>query len=1272
MSSNTNLSEKEFLWEEAAWKILKQMMGEPSFLIQHQIGPFNDFLDKGLKNVIEQFNPITLNYDFVHEQKFYRFKTKSKFYINNIWNEYNELSDINKTFLNKYSIINNQITTVDLSEHLSASSEKDQLLQTEFHEFVQEHLEFKTIDVNKHRYDLEINIYFNSITPPVIYENNGSQKLMYPNEARLRNFTYASNTYIDFTFSTKERSGEGLINTQIYPKKTIYKVNCGKLPIMLGSKACILASNSYNKGIEYEECEYDEGGYFIVNGTEKVIVCQERQAENKIYVFKNSKSQSKYSYICEIKSLPNKKVLTPKNIQVKITSKESIHGRNIKVSIPHIKQDIPLYVVFKALNVTNDFDITNYILYNVPEEDWREYTQFLRASLEEASTITDQDCAKEYLSKHVNMMGYDRDKSEKDRRLTYLNDIIDNDFLPHLNNNYKVKAYFLGHMVKHLLDVFLKKKNVDDRDSYVNKRIDTSGILMSTLFRQYYTKLIKDMKTNINKEYTNGSWKAVQQFNNIIHETNIYKIIKFSTITTGLKFALATGNWGIKNNKNKQGIAQVLSRLTYNSSLSHLRRVNTPMEKTSKLVAPRKLHGTQAFYICGAETPEGGSVGVVKNLALSCHITSYSDVESVTNIIQYSNVLNIYDILPSDIKNYTKIFINGSWHYVTNRPKEIVDKIRHLRRTGILHIHTAIVWKISDSIIEIYTDAGRCTRPIYIVNNNKIVINNTVLNSLDKGDLRWNNLLVGSLNKHSTKSQINISPGVIEFIDVQEEDNCMISINYEKLLEHSAKTIKYKFTHCEIHPSFLQGVLASIIPFSDHNQSPRNTYQSAMGKQAMGVYATNFRYRMDTLAHILRYPQLPLTSSRIIKYLPSNDLPSGINVIVAIASYSGYNQEDSIIMNQSAIDRGLFISDYFRTYKDEEKKRQSSSVKMQEKFTKPNYKNTLGTQGNNYSKLTEFGFPNDNVYVKENDVIIGKIHPIHSKKDTKELYRCCSTCIKTAETGFVDKVKVSRNGDGYKFVKVRIRTIRKPTVGDKHASRHGQKGTVGMIYNQEDMPFNKSGMKPDLIMNPHAVPSRMTIAQVIECLMGKVGINLGMYGDATAFTKFNEKKLGDMLEHFGFHRHCDEVLYNGRTGEQLKVNIFMGPTFYQRLKHMVDDKIHSRSTGPNVILTRQPVEGRSRDGGLRFGEMERDCILSHGASQFLKETLQDRSDNYRMYTCKNCGLVSAVNNSCNIYYCKNCDNTTDFAEVLVPYAMKLFIQELETMCVAPRIITKKY
>jgi DNA-directed RNA polymerase II subunit RPB2 len=945
--------------------------------------------------------------------------------------------------------------------------------------------------------------------------------------------------------------------------------------------------------------------------------------------------------------------------------------------------------------------------------------------------------AKEYMCKYVNMMGYDRDKSEKERRMTYLVDILQNDFLPHVGSSNKVKAYFLGHMVKQLLDVYLQKRDQDDRDSYVNKRIDTAGVLMANLFRQYFTKLVKDMKTNINKEFTSGSWKAMRDFEQLINATNINKIIKHATITTGLKYALATGNWGIKNNSsNKQGIAQVLSRLTYNSTLSHLRRINTPMEKTSKLVAPRKLHSTQMMYMCGAETPEGASVGVVKNMALSCHITGYADVQPVVDILRNDDVELLSELDTDELFGKTQIFINGNWMYVTQKPKKIVDLLIHLRRTGVLHVHTSVVWRITDNRIEVYTDAGRCTRPLYILDSfGTYRISNDIVRDIEISKLKWNDLLAGTVQGHHY-GNMSIKEGIVEFMDVQEQENAMISITDSRLQENGTKAITYKYTHAEIHPSFIQGVLASIIPFSDHNQSPRNCYQSSMGKQAMGIYATNFRYRMDTVAHVLQYPQLPLVYSRVIKYLPSNEMPSGINVVVAIASFTGYNQEDSVIMNKSACERGLFVSDHYHTYKDEEKKRQSTSIKMQEKFTKPNSNNTLGTRGNNYNYLNAEGFPAENIYVKQNDAIIGKIHPVHSKTDDTEMYRCCSTVINEGEEGFVDKVMVSRNGDGYRFVKVRIRSSRTPTVGDKHAcyspdhdvytstrgwipinqierwdsvmsidpvskeivhqqptdiqqydfaggmyqicngdgvdllvtpnhrmwvdcndgqgfrivlaeqlpelvqrhricfeniqhqisfvrpehiqrvpysgtvhcctvpcgllyvrrrrtldsgvicgnSRHGQKGTVGIIYRQEDMPFTKHGITPDIIMNPHAVPSRMTIAQVIECLMGKVGVNIGMFGDATVFTQFNETKLGDLLEKLGFQRNCDEVMYNGRTGEQLKVPIFIGPTYYQRLKHMVEDKMHSRSTGPNVILTRQPVEGRSRDGGLRFGK----------------------------------------------------------------------------------------
>ena len=484
------------------------------------------------------------------------------------------------------------------------------------------------------------------------------------------------------------------------------------------------------------------------------------------------------------------------------------------------------------------------------------------------------------------------------------------------------------------------------------------------------------------------------------------------------------------------------------------------------------------------------------------------------------------------------------------------------------------------------------------------------------------------------------------------------------------RPFKYQYTHCEIHPSIL-GVLASLIPLCDHNQSPRNCYQAAMGKQAMGVYSTNFKHRMDTLAYILHSPQLPLVNSKLTNYLPSNKLPSGLNAIVAIASHSGYNQEDSVMLNQSGIDRGLFHSTFYRTYRTDAKKKLSSGE--EEFFCKPSRETTIKMKPGSYDHLNEFGYVDKNTKKKGGDIIIGKHVTIKGKrkKASKYTFRDNSIAMRHNESGVIDDIYTNVDGDGYKFVKMRTRSFRRPTIGDKFSSRHGQKGTIGMVYRQEDMPFTKDGIVPDIIVNPHAIPSRMTIAQLIECIMGKSCSMLGRHGDATPFTNMSVEEIGDILEkQGGFQRYGNELMYNGRTGEQLKTTIFIGPTYYQRLKHMVRDKIHSRATGPLVSLTRQPAEGRARDGGLRFGEMERDCILSHGSSSFLKEQLMEKSDKYTVHVCKECGLISPVNEEKSIYICQSCNNTTDFSKIEIPYACKLMLQEVQTMSIAPRLITE--
>lgn len=1142
------------------------------------------------------------------------------------------------------------------------------------------HLSYEYMEEHKcHQYEIYIRFDNVSMQRAMIHENDGSMKLMLPNDARKRNFTYASDSFVNLKVTYIERdTKDGSVKSE--KVNVIERVSLGKIPIMLHSCLCILSQKDIH---QTEECIYDKGGYFIINGSEKVIVSQERRAENRIFVCKNNKAQSKYSLVSEINSMVSSKVVIPKTVQVKLQAKSiQAKGKPIKVSISHVRQDLPLFVLFRALGITSDKAIIQYIMLedNLDRDDRTlfQYKQFLKTSIEDAGSIRTQESAIEFMSKYVNLAGWMRNQLV-DRRVEVVKDIITKDFLPHIGQTKEdthKKAMFLGYMVKCLLDVRFGRRPYDDRDSYVNKRINTPGVMMAGLFRQYFTKVVKDMKTQINKEFNNGSWRASNNFTDLINVSNIYKIVKYNIIATGLKYALATGNWGLKNMTNKQGIAQVLSRLTYNSTLSHLRRINTPIEKNGKLIGPRKLHATQVMVMCPAETPEGSSIGVVKNLSLGCVISSYSNPSPIHDYIKNFGITPLSEMNPTSerLQDYIKVLVNGSWLGGTNKPVELHRYLVSLRRQGMINIYTGITWDIFQQRIDVHTEAGRCIRPLYIIDNNKFRMTNELAEGLNQGKVGWNDLLVGGVYTMTPKCpQIKpsqVSEGVIEFLDVSESDCCMIAMSSQKLLGLNKKVIKYHYSHCELHPSMMLGVLASGIPFAEHNQAPRNLFQSAMGKQAMGVYVTNFKERTDSLAHILHYPQHPIVDSRLMKFLPSHSLPSGVNAVIAIASYSGYNQEDSLIINQDAVDRGLFVSTFYRTYKVEEKKSQASGE--DERFCKPCRKNTKGMKIGNYEKLNANGFIEENTKVNENDIIIGKVMRTKFRQQTGELvYKDNSQLIKPNETGFVDKVIVSRNGDGYRFSKVKIRATRQPVIGDKHSSRHGQKGTIGMRFRQKDMPVSEDGISPDLIMNPHAVPSRMTIGQLKECILGKACCVMGKHGDATPFTNLGIEELEEiMVNECGLQRHGHEVLYNGQTGEQLHVNIFIGPTFYQRLKHMVDDKMHSRSTGPMVTLTRQPAEGRSRDGGLRLGEMEKDCMLGHGAAGFLKETLMDKSDNFKMHLCKKCGMTAVFNPEQRMFGCKHCKNYSDFCEVRIPYACKLFMQELQCMSIAPRLITK--
>lgn len=1747
--SITNKSENDnFDWENKTWDVIDTFFKQDNILIDHHLNSFNYFMNNQLQSIVKEkeFNPI-------------------KIFNKDTWNDDLQL------YMETYQI------------------------------------EFGKIYISK----------------PVLYD--APNKPMYPSEARLRKLTYGANLYIDIHHKTVKIDPNTGIQENI-PYPTLEKYPCGRMPIMVGSKYCVLSEQNNMTKMDMGEGIYDYGGYFIVKGSEKIIISQEKKCENKICCFKQKGAQSKYSENAEISCIHPDNPSAISTVWVKMKAKEESYGGNVvRVRLRRMKQDIPLIIIFRALNFISDKSIVELVVYNIGNENNNSLMDLLKASIEEAKPIQTQKIALEYISKYITGIQSVKYKTNK-CKLKYTFDVLCNELFPHVGTSPIKKAYFLGYMVNKLLQCHLGIMSYDDRDSFLNKRVETSGELMAELFRAYFGKFVKELKTVCEKDMLAGRISELPQ--------NLSKKLKPNSIENDIKYALGTGNWGLKNQaKSRKGIAAVLQRLTYLGTLSNMRRIVAPIDKNGKLTDPRKLHCTQWGVICPFETPEGGSIGIVKNMALMCQITIPCSSEPIKACLDEYGVVSLEGIKSSDIFDSVKVFVNGDWYGQSFEPKNLIDNLKSLRRNGIINPFISIAWYIHYNEIQIWTDGGRLCRPLYIVQNNKLRITNEFADNIVKNKLLWKDLIKNNIMNTGNENVEFDDNAVMEYVDVNESDTLMICMSKDNLLENKKENYSYfNYTHCEIHPSMMLGVLACNIPFPEHNQAPRNLYQGAMGKQAMGIYSTAFASRMDTMAHILHYPQKPMVNTETSKYVHSDDLPSGQMPIVAIACYTGYNQEDSLIFNQSAIDRGLFKSSFFRTYMDEEKK--NSATLEDEKFCKPQkyYQNgkvfTEKMSFGSYDKLDTNGFVKENSYVDGNDIIIGKVTMLKEAIEGEPKARDLSTSLRSNESGIVDKVYKNSNGDGYNFVKVRVRSDRIPEVGDKFASlsnkhdiltnegwisvekltmehkvatidknenvsyqnpthvykyknpwgkmyklcsqqvdliatpnhrmlvkkrfgkegkykkesefmtaeecfgkrlkykknannyicdnyieefkvsdkvynlqdwllffgiwyaegwascdyihicahkqrvkdtlnkilpnmnieykykkcgtskkddiviikdknlseyfkplsvgaikkqlpewawtlktddckilieglmlgdgyktksstylyytssekladdvsrlalhagwsanirnrknmedgtkfiirgkeykrnadaleitinrtknepeinhghsktqdgqseewipfddyvyccsvpnetiyvrlngkpvwtgnsRHGQKGTIGLTYAQEDMPFTKDGIVPDIIMNPNAIPKRMTIAQLIECVFGKVGSISGTELDATPFRKVTVENITEVMEKLGYHGAGTEILYNGKTGEQMTAAIFMGPTFYYRLKHLVEDKQHcidydteiltsdgwkhhdelnmnheiatlkdntlvyekpleifdypdhvgdmyyvknkyvdmavtgehrmwvsedgktfdfqyaknivgkkvmykkdaiyghsdtakkyieelfsrsdvyetslkqtankiqteafhagyscnvyyveeremylcklfrddfndfvdkdkveekfvenvkvpvwcvhvpsevflirrngkvcwtgnSRATGPYQLLTMQPAEGRSRDGGFRFGEMERDCMLSHGSVQFLKERTFDCSDKYFVWIDNETGMISPVNPEKGIYRSLYSDNTTRFSKIQLPYSSKLLIQELQAMHINPRLMVKK-
>ena len=1110
------------------------------------------------------------------------------------------------------------------------------------------------------------------ISKPVLYD--APHKPMYPHEARLRNLSYSGSLYVDIHHKKITIDAQG--KEEESEAGVLEKTPCGKIPIMVGSKFCVLSDQTNMTRIEMGEGIYDQGGYFIIKGVEKVIISQEKRIENKVLSYRIGGTQTKYSEKVEIHCVHPKSPanVSPVYLQMK-AKEESSGGHTLKIKFKRLKQEIPVVILFRALDVISDKEIYEMVVHDIDDPSNSQMMEMMNASIEESKMISTKKLALEFISRNLTGMQYAKfseDGSDNECKLAYVYQTICEELFPQVGPSPRKKAFFLGYMINKLFKCKLGILPYDDKDSFMNKRVESSGELMAQLFRNLFAKFVKEIKTACDKEMMGGSSK----FNDL--KNNLNKKLKPNEIESGLKFSLSNGSWGLKNSsKPKTGVSQTLTRLTYLNTLSNLRRIVLPMDKKMKTLEPRKLHCTHWGVICPYETPEGAPIGIVKNMALMCHITIPSNPDIVKAYLDELGVLQLETVEPKEIMNSVKVFVNGDWYGQSFEPNDLVMSLKKMRRMGILDIYTSIAWHVEKNELVIFTDAGRLTRPLYILKKNDYVITDNFVNKIVNEKKKWSDLIRANIdtmkNNMNGMEELDDSNAIIEYIDTEEADTLMIAMNQRCLRDNSKDNYSYyHYTHSEIHPSMILGVLATNIPFSEHNAGVRNLFQGAMGKQALGIYSTAFRKRMDTQAHILHYPQKPIVNTIPSKYLNSSEIPGGQMAIVAIACYTGYNQEDSLIMNKSAIERGLFGSSFYRTYKDEEKK--NSALMEDEKFMKPEkfYSNgkvkTEKMTHGSYDKLDKDGFVKVGSFVDSNDVIIGKVTALKNAIEGEDpKFRDMSTYVRSSESGIVDMVYKNSNGDGYNFVKVRIRSDRYPEIGDKFSNRSGNKGTIGMIYNQEDMPYTKDGVVPDIIMNPIGLPKRMTIGQLIECIFGKAGSVSGCEMDATPYRDIDVEDISNVMEELGFSGTGKEVLYDGKTGRQIEVNIFIGPTFYYRMKHMVGDKSHSRSTGPYQLLTRQPTEGRSRDGGLRFGEMERDAMIAHGSVQFLKERFFDNSDKFYVWVDNETGMISPVNPEKGIYKSLYSENTTKFTKVQIPYASKLLIQELMSMHIVPRI-----
>ena len=1297
--------------ESVIWEIIDKYFKEnPESLVSHHVDSYNDFFKNGIFQIFKEKNPVRISSNYDDRIGDYRNqclmyfggKNGDKIYFgkpiiyddkdNSHYMFPNEARLRNMTYgmTIHYDIDVEYIDVLEEGERPYIVGESGDVLneETETREDYETKKDFENF---KEKGTLVGGVVPTPTPTPTPKRKKNSRKLFAVTPAMAATMREA----------TEKTMVEPNVQKRIIPIKNVY---LGKFPIMIQSAFCILSGLSPEVRHTMGECRHDIGGYFIIQGKEKTIVCQEKFADNMMYIRKyDDNDANEYLHSCEMRSVSENVSKPIRTLSVKIVAPTASYtNKNIVVNIPNVRKPVPLFIVFRALGVVTDKAIIEMCLLDM--DKYENMTDIFAPSVHDAGAIMTQRQAVEFIALLT-----------KGKRVEHTLEILADYFLPHIGEtNFMEKAYFLGHMVFRLLSAYTGIEQPTDRDNFKYKRIELVGSLLRDLFREYYSDQQKFIQVEYDKRLTLNRSLYASDLHFLV-QTYQSELFKERVLEAGFAKAFK-GNWGARPNTKRIGVIQDLNRLSFNSYLSHLRKTNLPMDSGAKLVGPRVLHGSQWGYIDPIDTPDGGNIGLHKSLAVSTHVTRDTKGmrdQLVSWLREKMSLKFVEECTPKLLSTLTKVFVNGSWAGSLAEPLECVQKFRLYRRNSLIPIHTSITFEIKTNIIYIYSDGGRLIRPIFYKDEltHKLSWENPqIMKSLKTGEYTWNELTTGfnakrkgandksddakvfelfelyeGINSETNPAKLDRflnKKAIIDYIDSSESEDALIAMNQEEYA-------KKNYTHMEIHESLIFGSMCNLINFPENNPPTRNSFSCGQSKQACSMYHTNHQVRMDKTAVVLNNGQIPLVKSRYMEYINGEEMPYGENAIVAIMCYSGYNMEDSILINEGSLKRGLFNTTYYTTYETHEEIDKSGDEHSETKFA--NIEQTPGIVGTkpgyDYSKLDDYGLIREGTEVDDKSVLIGSATTQAGKTVD------ASKTPKKGQLGIVDKAFMTEGEEGQRIAKVRIREIRIPNQGDKLASRAGQKGTVGLVVPECDMPFTSNGLRPDMVINPHAIPSRMTIGQLIECVMGKACAMMGGFGDCTAFVNKGSKVgvFGEALVNVGFHSSGNDILYNGMTGEQLESEIFIGPTYYMRLKHMVKDKINYRALGPRTALTKQPVSGRANDGGLRIGEMERDSVASHGIVNFLTESMMERGDKYKVAVCNTTGLLAIYNPAKNLFLSPmadgpikfvgsldgkdiNIENVSkygrSFSVISVPYSFKLLIQELQTINVQMRIITE--